>query len=751
MNQEASGVSGPKPAGRNEVIGAALRRLHSRLDASTSTVYLLAGNGRELAAAASVNSPLGFTVAPRMSVDDLWASSVRAYLLGERIIMDEADMQQVVRDHPAMALYAPFPMCGVSVPLRTEAHRFGAVTLRWAPPRDISDEELRNLTTVSDALALELEALSEAGTSMLAPSVPLFVPANEPAGPAVTTSEQDAWDLSGTTFTAASTYVYQLLELASELTAAVRPRDVVSTAWARVARPLGARAVMLCLVESARLNVVGSVHFPKEAVRRVNGLSLSQQVPEVDTVVNIAPMFFETIEDLRASYPGLARGKDWQSWAFLPVIANGRAVGCCVLVFDEPRRLPFEERALLMIMLGQVGQSLEKTRAYELEHALAQGLQQGLLPRRLPHLVEVEITARYLPATVGPEVGGDWYDVIPLPGRAVGFVIGDVEGHTLEAAGMMGQIRTAVRAYAAEGHDPSAVLSRSNRLIADLDTELFATCCCLWLELDTGIAVAASAGHHLPAVTDGDALIVPADLQVGPPLGVDRRAVYPQAEIELTQGSVLALFTDGLLDTRHGGPNAVERFSRSLAEARLQNLEVVADRLIDASLPQELREDDAALLLVRYEGAHEPSRRRVARLFVQRHDLRRVAYIRHALHDLLQDWDLDALADDLELLASEVVTNALVHAHSEVDVRLRKYPDRLRVEVRDSNPRPPVPVVFVGPEEPGNQEAEFGRGLLIVDALASAWGSSPAGRGKTTWFELGIPSADADTAVVGTG
>lgn len=205
---------------------------------------------------------------------------------------------------------------------------------------------------------------------------------------------------------------------------------------------------------------------------------------------------------------------------------------------------------------------------------------------------------------------------------------------------------------------------------------------------------------------------------------------------------MIALYTDGLLDARQVGADAAaERLSRRLAEGRTQNLEVVADQLIGDSPPQALREDDAALLLLRYEGARELPHRRIARTFVQRHDLQRVGHLRHVLRDLLRDWDLDVLAGDLELLASEVVTNALIHAHSEVDVRFREYPDRLRVEVRDSDPHPPVPVVFVGPDEPGDQEAESGRGPLIVDALASAWGSSPAGRGKTTWFELGIPPA----------
>jgi serine phosphatase RsbU (regulator of sigma subunit) len=518
---------------------------------------------------------------------------------------------------------------------------------------------------------------------------------------------------------------------------------VVAATLEQLARPLGGNAVMLCLAEGGRLRVVGSAGFSQGDVRCVDGSPLTGGTPETDAIVHVKPMYFETAEDLHAAYPRV-RSYDatGPARAFLPMIADGRAVGCCVLASDRPRTPRDEEMAVLMIMLGQVGQSLARARTYDLRYALTRSTQQGLLPRTLPHLPEVVTTARYLPATVGAEVGGDWYDVIRLPGGGIGLVIGDVEGHNLEAVGVMGQLRSGVRAYATEGHDPASVLTRSNRLLAGFDTDLFATCCCMWLELGTGDACIASAGHQPPAITDVGGRMIDPRPAVGPPLGVDAGVVYGQSQTVLPPGAVTALFTDGLLDARRlGTDSGVDWLRRRLAEGRGEDLEVLADRLVGGTDPQAQRDDDIALLLTRYEGAQEVTPGRVARMSIQRHDLQQVRQLRYFLGDVMRGWRIDGIQDDLELLASEVVTNALIHAHSEVDVRLREYPDRIRVEVRDSDPHPPVPAAVLITENGGNQEAESGRGLLIVETLASLWGSSPAGRGKTTWFELGIPAA----------
>ncbi|WP_212908892.1 SpoIIE family protein phosphatase [Streptomyces sp. TS71-3] len=725
----------PKDASRDACLASALRDIHARLGPSTTVAYLTttgargtADGSREpdaLAVAMAVDTPLGFTVTPGMSVDDERFSTARAHRTGRPVIRENEDVRGVIRNDPALIQYVPYAMMAVSVPVRTADRSFGALTLRWAPPRDLAPESLDFLVGVGDRLAGDLARAAEQGSSVQAPPVPLFIPGSPGEGESGSTG-----------------YLYRFQRLATALAAAQRTRDVVATTQDQVLRVFEGRTMALCLSDEGRLRVVGAAGFYKSDLRALDGLLLTRHAPEADATSRVEPLFFATGEELRGAYPGLDRYDDRDAYFFLPLIADGRAVGCCVMGCDRSRRPKDEDLALLMIMMGQVGQSLQRARAYEEEKAVARGMQQGLLPRTLPHVEEIASTARYLTATGGAEAGGDWYDVIRLPGGGIGLVVGDVEGHSLEAGGTMGQVRSAVRAYATEGHDPATVLDRSNRLLSELDTNLFATCCCLWLDLETGTATLASAGHPAPVITDPGCTISIPDLPVGPPLGVASGTVYGQTETTLAPGSIVALYTDGLVDPGHLGVDAgLEQLQRTLARCRDEDLEVLADHLVGDSRSGTRRDDDMALLLVRYEGVREGGHRRVARVLVQRRDVQHVRRLRRFLQELLPAWGLADLLDDMELLVSEVVTNSLIHADTEVDVRLRESPHQIRVEVRDSDPRPPTIVADLGTGETGDAEAESGRGLLIVDALASAWGSSPAGRGKTTWFELDARAA----------
>jgi anti-sigma regulatory factor (Ser/Thr protein kinase)/GAF domain-containing protein len=728
----------PRRMRRDAVMATALRRVHARLRASTSTVYLVSDEAHALSAAMSVDTPLSFTVVPEMAVDDPWHATSRAYQNGGLFVADENYIHELIQEHPALVLRLPFPVLAVSAPLRTARHRIGVVTMRWLAPRNVTRDELSYLSAATDELALELESLAGEGVSMQAPVIPLFIATSADGSPGVTggRDELDRASPYGHEATG-STFLYQLLQLATELTAATSTEDVMALTRNRVVRAFGGRALMLCTCEAGRLSVAGSAGFPNAAVRRVDGIALSTHTPMTDAITQIEPLFPGDAESARPNYPDMEWDDAIDSQAFLPLIANNRAVGCCILEFGEVRRLTHDERAVLMIMMGQVGQALERARAYELMRARAQGLQQSLLPRRLPLLPEAELAARYVAATEGAEVGGDWYDVIPLPDGGIGLVIGDVEGHTLESAAIMGQARTAVRAYAAEGHDPSSVLDRVNSLLSQLDSDLLVTCCCMWVDVVGGTAVVASSGHYVPVVAEAGGRMAAPAIPVGPPFGVNPATHYQQIDFALRPGAIAALFTGGLLNARHSGPDpALDLIGRRITDGYVDDLEVLADRLIEDSRAGAGLEDDVALLLMRYEGARQRDHRRVAQFCVERHDLRGVRRIRHLLGDQLHEWDLETPRDELELLVSEVVTNALIHADSEVYVQLREYPGHIRIEVRDTDPHPPVPTWILAAEEAENQEAESGRGLLIVDAVASAWGSAPAGRGKTTWFEL---------------
>jgi serine phosphatase RsbU (regulator of sigma subunit)/anti-sigma regulatory factor (Ser/Thr protein kinase) len=571
------------------------------------------------------------------------------------------------------------------------------------------------------------------GARIDAPDIPKLVPLAS-AAPSDEDTAQFTDSSEGIT---SSTCLYQLKRLSTELAAAVQVRDVIAAARAHVMSLFGATALMLCRAQEGRLHVVGSSGFSRDEVGRAQGTLLSSSSPETETLAHVEARLDPVAAPITRT-GATAVGADRRPRGYIPLIANGRAMGCCVLEFpaDWSRRPSDEDIALAALMLGQIGQSLERVYAHETEHAFAVTMQQSLLPPKLPLRPEAVLTARYLAATQGAAVGGDWYDVLSLPDGGIGLAIGDVEGHSVEASGVMGLLRSALLAYASEGHQPATVLERVDGLLHALGASRFATCCCLWLDPATGLGKVATAGHPLPLVSPVPGRLAALDLPAGPPLGLKDGHHYEEREIVLEPGSVTALFTDGLLDMRSlGFEDALARLSSTLVRGSRENLDALADDLISDRRHPEALDDDLALLLMRFEGIRPDEQQDVARFAIHRYDLQAVAAVRHHLRELLQRWNAESVLDELELVLSEVVTNALVHGQSDVDIRMRRHIGGIRVEVQDNSPQPPVPTVIVA-DDTMNAEAESGRGLLIVDALARAWGSSPAGWGKTTWIEM---------------
>ncbi len=232
-----------------------------------------------------------------------------------------------------------------------------------------------------------------------------------------------------------------------------------------------------------------------------------------------------------------------------------------------------------------------------------------MLPRTLPRLPGIASAARYLPSTEGMQIGGDWYDLLRLPDGLVGLVIGDVQGHNAEATAVMGQLRSGLRAYATDGHDPAATLTRTSRLLTELDTELFATCLYLTLDPADGALRAARAGHPAPVRVTADARAVELELPGGPPLGVAPDLPYPLAVEHLPPGETLLAYTDGLVEDREedydesvqrmlGG---LELWARNAGPVRVEPgpaLERLADLLTLNVTERRSRPDDVALLLL---------------------------------------------------------------------------------------------------------------------------------------------------------
>ncbi|MFF4014618.1 SpoIIE family protein phosphatase [Streptomyces sp. NPDC001843] len=532
------------------------------------------------------------------------------------------------------------------------------------------------------------------------------------------------------TLRSAVTDVARVQRLAAALATAGTVKDVSQAVVAALRRPLQADRIALAELENDRLVV--TVLDPPEPEVWPELWRSEWRTEWPDAPVRAMPTLAAALRDGRTRIwsagaelePALAEVGPG-GLAVLPLPASGRMAGACLIGWDHPHDFGPDERALLTAAATLAGQALMRAHAFDAEHELVGMLQRALLPRRLPRLTGGVAVARYLPTTAGLELGGDWYDVIPLPDNHVALVIGDVQGHNAGAAALMGQMRTALRAYAAEGHPPDVVVSHANRLLLEMETDLFATCVYVDVDMEEGTAWCVRAGHLPPVLRHPDGTTTVVETEGGPPLGVAAQAEFPMTPLRLQRGTVLALTTDGLVESSEEDLDAgLDRLAHDLSASDPAHLGLVADTLLAGAH----RGDDVALLLLRYDGLavlplregwtvwRVPEAVRHARRFTRR---------------TLRGWDLPA--DDIDavlLVVSELVTNALVHTGGQVRLDLTFVSRRLRVAVTDASPRTPVKPTSIG------WEATGGRGILLVDAVSAAWGTLPVSGGKQVWADL---------------
>ncbi|MGW5497820.1 SpoIIE family protein phosphatase [Streptomyces olivaceoviridis] len=749
---ESPGVPGDE---LTAVLHRAVHQAAHRLHAVAAAVYLLTPDGGELRAAVIGGSPPSVLTLPgRMGLDSPYAS---ARALAGRCVAFLAEPDPLSEpEHGALA----YPYTVVSVPLEAEGHRFGSLTvLRTEDRGGYSDADCRGLTRIGDRLAVLLAGLHARGATIAPGSLPVLVPVFGTEPPDAAGAQAAVRGVPGVPGSAGMTLLYALQRLTEMLNRATTMEHVVGAAEFCVVAPMRATALVLASAAEGRLWVLGHSGDSSDLVSELHGGALHTGTPAARAMRGRAlfvpgsprPPSTGRLPDAAPGAPssGVPRdgaGDGPHAAAYLPLVGSGHVVdlpmagaapvvGVCCLSFDGPRTFPPEERAVLTMMAGLLGAAVQRIRLGAARQMLAEGMQRRLLPAVLPEAPRLPTTARYRPAQAACGAGGDWYDVITMPDDRVMLVIGDVEGHTLESAAVMGQLRTSVAAYAAEGHGPAALLERTDRLLSRLGTELLATCCVVAVDTETGVAEVALAGHPAPLARLSDGTVRPLRAPANVPLGLHGRTPYRSQEHTLAPGTVLALYSDGVHEPDHDVGARLDAGGRGAGA----DLEILADRLL-ADTPG--RRDDAALLLARYEGADDSAAPRTARFHVHRRDLRAVRAARGFVHECLCDWGLADLSDDLELITSELVTNALIHAGSDVDLRLRAFGDRVRLEVRDADSDPPVPTAYSLTDE-GSARAEHGRGLYLVDALAHTWNTSPSGRGKTVWLELDIPGAGA--------
>ncbi|MFJ6212763.1 SpoIIE family protein phosphatase [Streptomyces sp. NPDC092296] len=458
-----------------------------------------------------------------------------------------------------------------------------------------------------------------------------------------------------------------------------------------------------------------------------------------------------------------------RSTLVVPMVARNTVLGLVQLSRAKGSE-PFDQRdtAIARELVARAAVCIDNARLYRREHERALMLQRSLLPPGNPAASGLEIACRYLPGSSGTEVGGDWFDVIPLPGNRTALVVGDVMGRGLRAAVAMGQLRTAVRTLAMLDLDPAEVLtaldeiarglgdgSGASRLSLGSGPSLFgqhqpllaqqrgtpppeptpepagaevylATCVYAVYDAVNRRCTIANAGHLPPVLLapDEDALML--DVPSGLPLGVGGE-IFEEIEVELPDGALLGLYTDGLVESRkHQLEEGLQAFRRALSNHR-HSLEDVCDHVLDELDPHH-GEDDIALVMARIHALPDDA----VGDWQLPPEPTSVSRARELAIGWLLARGLDDLVDTTELLVSELVTNALRHGRGEIRLRLLR-DTTVVCEVWDDG--------YAQPRQRRAQETdEGGRGLQLVSLLAERWGSRRTPKGKIVWFELALPA-----------
>ncbi|RPE37596.1 PAS domain S-box-containing protein [Streptomyces sp. Ag109_O5-1] len=464
----------------------------------------------------------------------------------------------------------------------------------------------------------------------------------------------------------------------------------------------------------------------------------SRLVPVLDMDTHLGPWVHQ--DPTRAQK---VRDSGVYSLMIVPVHARRCVLGLVIFGRSE-EPTPFQEDDLLLAeeLVTRAALCLDNALQYARERTAALTLQRDLLPHRVRGGAAVEVASRYVPADTDHGVGGDWFDVIELSGARVALVVGDVVGHGINAAATMGRLRTAVRTLADLELPPDELLAHLDDTVRRLNDEnevddesadqapavVGATCLYAVYDPVTRRCTMARAGHPPPAIVDPEGCVTFPDLPAGAPLGLGLGVLaFESVELELPEGSVLAFYTDGLVESRDDDIDiGLQRLSAALTRSG-RSLEDLCSLVVE-TLPASAHSDDVTLLLVRtsalqsaqvasWELPNEPTA---------------VGTARHLAARQLGAWRLEHLLPTVELIVSELVTNALRYGSGPVRLRLIQH-QVLTCEVSDNSTSHPHP------RHPSTLD-ERGRGLFLIARLSRRWGSRSASNGKVVWAEQDLPS-----------
>ncbi|MER5805433.1 SpoIIE family protein phosphatase [Streptomyces mirabilis] len=470
---------------------------------------------------------------------------------------------------------------------------------------------------------------------------------------------------------------------------------------------------------------------------------LSDDVPVVESLEDLSNSAWVDEDRARAS---MVCAVGIHSVLVTPVRARGVRLGVATFLRSRcPDPFDEEDVSLAEELVARAAVCLDNARRFTRERRAALSLQRSLLPRGLAAGTVLEVASRYLPANAPNMVGGDWFDVIPLSGARVALVVGDVVGHGMHAAATMGRLRASVRTLAGLDLPPDELLARLDDLVISLAEEeeadrakeienqavpasvLGATCLYAVYDPVSRRCALARAGHLPPVIVGADGVVAFPDLPAGPPLGLGFLP-FESVELELSDGALLALFTDGLLgDHYRDVDTGLTRLAAALANQD-PVLEVVCENVIGALLTRPPT-DDVALLLAR---THSLDASQVASWDLASNPAV-VADARALAVGKLADWDLEELRFNTELVVSELVTNAIRYGAEPIRLRLIRQ-DVLICEVADGSSTSPR-------LRHARTSDEGGRGLFLIAQLARRWGTRYTAEGKIIWAEQRLPNS----------
>jgi len=527
----------------------------------------------------------------------------------------------------------------------------------------------------------------------------------------------------------------RLQTMTAQLSNALTPRDVARVVVDEVAAAFEPTAVALATAVDAQ--------SPKLLLDHGNGgellaplLDIGEGTPGGQAYLTRRSVLVDDPLSVRRAFPAAADAIatiGHETFLLVPLVAARRVNGLLLVSWDRLEALPEADRAIIEALAGQAAQALDRAGRYESEQVIAEQLQRSVLPESLPRVEGVQLAARYLPGSTRLDVGGDWFDAMLLPNGRLALVVGDVVGKGVQAAASMAQLRNAMRAFSLEQLKPSSALTRLNRLAGGaLDTS-FATLVYAAIDPSTGVCRLSSAGHPPPLVVFPDGRLELIEDGRGVPLGARPDSKYRQAALELPAGTILLLYTDGLIERR--GASIDDGLAALLAAVASgpRDPDRLLDHVLETVIGSRDREDDIALLVARLlPVAPRPLDLRFSS------DVDSMLLVRDAMRVWLQGTSLDrAEAEGVVLAVWEAVANAVEHAvdPSETAVRVRAEHDdsRIRVVVDDTGRWAPA------------SDGGRGFGLKLIQALVSSMEIERHEAGTTVTLEmrLGLPKPTA--------